>query len=180
MTARSGYPPRAMTTVRRVSAIARLDDPRETLARAQADAESGDESWGRWVAEYGQGEAIVVWLEVEVELAGIEAEVLTTANHGVFVETALHPPKVEQQIAEIATKDFESLARKLNDRGHEIECHDLAQMYVHVELADDVRCALADRAAQRRADQPGGPRADARLADHDSVQTRRLTSHDDA
>jgi len=152
-----------MATVQRLSAIARLDDPTDTLARARADADAGDESWEQWVAEYRRGEAIIVRLEVVVEVGGDDPQVVTISNRGVFVEKA-HPPKVEQQIAELAGKDFTTLARKLTDGGHEIGRQDLAQMYVHVELGEDVRRALADDGAAQRERRAGRPRSDARLA----------------
>lgn len=130
-----------MIIVERLSALARLDEPSEALARAQAEARVGDESWQQWLAEYERGEALILRVEVTLQLC--EGEPLCLTSAGVWVEKAIHPPKVEEQISELIAKDFRALVRELTGRGHELDCWELGDMYVHVELAEDVRRALA-------------------------------------
>jgi hypothetical protein len=54
-----------------------LDDPAETLAQMMQAAASGDESWERWLDEYQRGEALIVRLELalEIETIGVSATV---------------------------------------------------------------------------------------------------------
>ncbi|HEY7152048.1 MAG TPA: hypothetical protein VH391_10235, partial [Solirubrobacterales bacterium] len=49
-----------------------------------------------------------------------------------------HPPKVEQQVAELAPKDFESVAGELQERGWALSVRDLQEMFIAVKLGDDV------------------------------------------
>jgi hypothetical protein len=127
----------------RLKARVMLDDPGPTLAEAQAAATAGDESWERWVHEYRRGEALIVRLELSLEFSARERHVLGVANPGVFIEKHPDPPRVEQQIAEVVSKDFPLIARDLNARGHQVEEAELSEMYVHVELEEDVRRELA-------------------------------------
>lgn len=137
-----------MAIVQRLQARVVLDDPAPTLARAMEHADRGDESWARWVSEYWEGKAIIVRLEVSLELSDGEADLIEQANDGVFLETDPQPPKVEQQVAEVVSKDYSALARELDARGHPLARDELHTMYVHVELGDDVRRSLANPAVQ--------------------------------
>lgn len=131
-----------MITVERLSALARLDEPGDALARARAEANAGDDSWQQWLTEYERGEALIVRVQVTLELC--EGEPLRLTNTGVWIEKALHPPKVEQQIFELIAKDFQELAAQIGERGHSVDRWELGEMYVHVELAEDLRRALGD------------------------------------
>ena len=132
-----------MVSVQRLSARAVLDDSPAALGHAKTLAAAGDESWEQWVAEYHRGDALIVRLELTVELAGAgDSEVLSVAKDGFFVENHLHAPQLEQQIAELASGDLAGLAEELAQRGHRIDVHELVQMYIHVELDPELRSRL--------------------------------------
>jgi hypothetical protein len=128
-----------MVWVRRLSARAVLDEAPSALAHAEAQAAAGDESWQQWVAEYRRGDALILRLELTLELGDDAGEVVTAATDGLFVENNGHMPRVEQQIAELASDDLTALAAELAQRGHELDLQALGAMYVHVELGQDVR-----------------------------------------
>lgn len=156
-----------MARVERLVARVTLDDPAPTVERAEARAQDGDESWERWVAEYRRGEAIIVRLAVSLQVSdGADELTVEAANLGVFLEADPHPPRVEQQVAELISKDFPALTRELALRGHRLAPDALHDMYVHVELGEDVRASLTTAAASH--DQPEG---DARLSRHENRPT---------
>lgn len=132
-----------MLSVRRLSVQARLDDSTNALTEAQAQAAAGDESWEQWVIEYQRGDALIVSLELAIELANAEPRVIRGSCGGLFVENSLHAPKVEQQIAEVASDGFVQLIAELSARGHDIAAYELDGMYVHVELGPELRRQLA-------------------------------------
>jgi hypothetical protein len=121
-----------------------LDESPAMLARAEAQAAAGDESWEQWVAEYRRGDALIVRLELTVEVSG---ETLTASRDGFFVENHVHAPKLEQQIAELASSDLDALAAELSQRGHDLNLPGLGMMYVHVELDPELRRRVEERAA---------------------------------
>ncbi len=131
--------------VQRLAAHARLDDSPQALAHAKAEAAAGDESWQRWVEEHQRGEALILRLELILEIADGEREVLRASSAGFFVESDVHAPKVERQIAELASGEFVVLARELAARGHNVDVYELSEMYVHVELDEQVRDELGGR-----------------------------------
>lgn len=136
-----------MVRVQRLFARAVLDDSPAALSHARALAEAGDESWEQWVEEYQRGDALIVRLELRIEFAGGTEEVLTTARNGLFVENHIHVPKLEQQIAELASGDLATLAEGLTQRGYAVDMQELGTMYVHVELDPELRRRLRDSAA---------------------------------
>jgi len=131
--------------VQRLSVRASLDDSPAALANAEAHAAAGDESWEQWVTEYRRGEALIVRLELTVEIDGEGGEVLTASTSGFFVENNAHAPRLEQQIAELAADDLTALASQFAQRGHDLDLHALGSMYVHVELAPEVLARVHDR-----------------------------------
>ena len=131
--------------MQRLSVRASLDDSPAALANAEAHAAAGDESWEQWVEEYRRGEALIVRLELTVEIDGAGGDILTASTSGYFVENDAHAPKLEQQIAELAADDLGELATQLVERGHDLDLHALASMYVHVELAPEVLERVHDR-----------------------------------
>jgi hypothetical protein len=133
--------------VQRLSARAVLDDSPAALASAKSWAEEGDESWEQWVAEYHRGDALILRLELTLEVADDGGEVITASKDGFFVENHAHAPRVEQQIAELAAGDLAALADELAQRGHQVDLNELGSMYVHVELDPEVRRRVRDRAA---------------------------------
>lgn len=132
----------AVVSVQRLSARAVLDDSPAALTHAKALAAAGDESWQQWVAEYHRGDALIVRLELSLEIAGGADDVLTASSNGFFVENHPHAPKLEQQIAELASGDLAALAGELARRGHAVDAHELGTMYVHVELDPEIRRRL--------------------------------------
>ena len=139
--------PHGVVSVQRLSARAVLDDSPSALARAEAHAASGDESWEQWVDEYQRGEALILRLELALELEDSTGDVITASKDGFFVENHAHAPKLEQQIAELAFGEVSSLAAELRRRGHDLDLHDLDGMYVHVELDPEVRGRVRARGA---------------------------------
>jgi hypothetical protein len=137
-----------MIAVQRLSARARLDESPVALSHAKARAESGDESWEQWLAEYRRGDALILHLDLTLELAGDGYEVVQTSRDGFFVENHVHAPKVEQQIAEVASGDFAALAGRLAHVGRDLDAHGIGAMYVHVELDPDIHRRL--RGGRRR------------------------------
>jgi hypothetical protein len=129
-------------SVQRLSARALLDDSPEALAHARAQAAAGDESWQQWVGEYQRGEALILRLELTLSYSDGEARELRSSSGGLFVETAVHPAKLEQQIAELASGDFVELAEQLVALGHQIDAYELGNMYVRVELDEDLLRSL--------------------------------------
>jgi len=98
------------------------------------------------VAEYQRGDALILRLELTLELG--DGELLSMSKDGFFVENHSHAPRVEQQVAELAVSDLTSLATELRHRGHDLEPRELGGMYVHVEL---------DPAVRRRVQTHGAP-----------------------
>jgi hypothetical protein len=133
--------------IERLEVRASLDDPRPALDHARAKAAAGDGSWAQWVAEHTHGEALSVRLDVKIVAMGHAREVIETSTRGVFVETDVHPPRLEQQIAELAREDVPAITARLAERGHDV---DLAQMYLHVELDPQLRSAVSSDGAVRR------------------------------
>ena len=137
----------AVVSVQRLSVRALLDESPAILAHAEALAAAGDESWEQWVAEYQRGDALIVRMELTLEITDTTGEVLTASRDGFFVENHVHAPKVEQQIAELASEDLAALAAEFAQRGHDLDLKELGAMYVHVELAPELRRRVQDRAA---------------------------------
>lgn len=123
--------------MQRLWARASLDDGQAALAHAEAEAAAGDESWQQWVAEYRRGDALILDLELRVELTG--GETVDASLIGVFVENHADAPRVERQIAELASDVFAALGNRLAEREHDIDARQLGEMYVHVELDSGVR-----------------------------------------
>jgi hypothetical protein len=137
----------SVVSVQRLSVRALLDESPAILSQAEALAAAGDESWEQWVAEYQRGDALIVRMELTLEVSDGAGEVLTASRDGFFVENHVHAPKVEQQIAELASGDLAALAAEFAERGHALDLHELGTMYVHVELAPELRRRVQDRAA---------------------------------
>ena len=158
--------------VERLRVRVTLDDPAPAVTQARDEAGRGDESWQRWVAEYECGEAVIVALEVALEVFDGRPAVIDVASRGVFIETNADLPKVEQQVAELVSKDFPLLARELAVRGHRVDPRELDEMYVHVELDHDLRGALR-ALANRAASPPATRRNGEALADRAAQCLRR-------
>src|SRR5947209_1900402 len=114
-----------MKTVERLVARARLDDPTRALRDAHAEVESGFEDWEQWLDEYDRGEALILRFEVWAELGGEARDPVHVHNRGVWVESTPHPPKLEQQVAELVSKDYALISDELRRRGCVLDVHDL-------------------------------------------------------
>lgn len=133
-------------TIQRLHARVSLDDPAPALARAEAEAERGDDDWREWLEDYGRGDALVVRLELWAEFETDRPHRLRVEDRGIWVETQSDPPKLEAQIAELVASDFDLVCSQLRAHGFHCAPTDLAGMYVHVELLADLRRTLRDHA----------------------------------
>ena len=68
---------------------------------------------------------------------------ISASKAGFFIENHVHAPRVEKQIAELASDDFATLGAELVRRGHEVDEYELGELYVHVELDKDLRLRLS-------------------------------------
>jgi hypothetical protein len=133
---------RLMSRVERIDVRAGLDDPVPALARATLEAAAGDQSWADRATQFELGEALIVRVDVSVLAVGSGRDEIETTIRGVFVENDAHPPKLEQQIAEVARTKLPLVAERLRDLGHSVGVVELDEMYVHVELERQLRDAL--------------------------------------
>jgi hypothetical protein len=138
-------------SVQRLSASARLDESAPALAQARAEAAAGDESWAQSVAEYQRRAALILRLGLAIAYMDGEPGEIRSSIGGLFVECDVHPPKVEQQIAELVSGVLIELAGTLSGRGRQIDAYELGEMFVHVSLEQDVRRKLAAGWRRRRA-----------------------------
>jgi hypothetical protein len=142
--------------IERITAHAALDDADEQLGKAEAAAEHGDPDWAHWVDQYRAGHALIVALDVTVEYFTDTGErnYVHAHNDSVWVERHVDPPMVQEQIRQVASKDFSVLASALRERGLSIEETDLDEMYVEVCLDRSVRDDLAAPGALERGERP--------------------------
>jgi rhodanese-related sulfurtransferase len=126
-------------TIVRLAVLAIFDDSEEVLDRARRDAGAGDPSWQEWIAEHERGRALILRLRTTAEFArGHVQGRVEILNRDVWVENDQHPPRIEEQVREVAYKDVEPLRAALAERGVEVTAEDLGLMMMHVELADSV------------------------------------------
>ena len=109
-----------MLSVQRLSAYAWMDESAAALAQAKAQADEGDESWEQWVAEYQRGEALILRLDLTIQVNDGADHVISSSREGFFVENHADAPRVERQVAELAAGDFAALSADLARRGHEV------------------------------------------------------------
>ena len=145
-----------MMRVERITACARLSDPAELMSYAREAADAGDESWEQWVQEFERGDALVVALDLSIELANGATDELHASTRAFFIDCAVPTPHVERQIAEVAYEELVILVRdQLSAHGHQPDLLDGAPMYVHVALDREVRESLSNTA--QRASSPPPP-----------------------
>jgi hypothetical protein len=130
--------------IRSVSARAWLAEPGEEVERVRDLADRGDPDWRQWLDEYDRGEAALVDIGVSVafEPADGSLDTVTVENHGVWIELVADPAVLEAVLAEISTKDFDELAKRICDLGHPTTVRELERMQVSVEIAEDVLASL--------------------------------------
>lgn len=146
--------------VLRLSARATLDDPELVLRNAETAGAGGNESWARWAEGYRRGEALLLRLRVTLvlELPDGCADAVECVNRAVWVEATGDVPLVEEQVRDVAGKDFAALAAAARGRGVGVTSRDLDHMYVHVSLAEQVEWRLQDAGHRRDASaRAGGP-----------------------
>ena len=134
MSSRESTEPRGR--IRRLSVRASPDSAsRSVIADAQQRAQAGDPAWRDWLVRVDRGEAAVVQLvtSADVDICGVPERIEVT-NHGVWIERDAHPPKIEEQIREIAYKDVGPLHDALLVRGVDVPVREMEDMFFHVEL----------------------------------------------
>jgi hypothetical protein len=142
--------------IERVDASAWRQDPTEEVRRVREELRDGDESWARWLAELERGEAVVASMRVAVHLRLPDGTLRTVEaeNHDLWLEVETHAPSLEAQVQDLSSKDAAVLADRLCELGAAITADDLSRMYVHVELAEDLRGLLRPPAGAAEMDLP--------------------------
>jgi hypothetical protein len=142
--------------VERLEARAWVRDPGEELERIRDQLSSGDDSWARWLQELENGTAVVAAMRVTVHVRPSDGTPRTAQaeNHHLWLEVGTHPALLEAQIEEVAGKDYAALAERLREFGERVTADDLADMYVHVELGDDLLAAARSATEEERARRP--------------------------
>lgn len=130
--------------IRNVVARASLADPGTEVERAREAARAGDQDWALWVKELDRGEATLIDMRVTVtfELADGDVREVAAEDHQVWVHRAQHPPVLAGMVAELASKDYDLLVERSRELGVLLSVNQLGEMYVTVELADDLLGAL--------------------------------------
>ena len=130
--------------VRRITAVAELDDRPEAVSatRERAAAGDGDNAW--LLEQWDAGRLLLTEVVVSVAAADDDGHDVTVcrAIAGVWLERD-EPPRVEEQVADVAPGELSELARELCDRGLDVDASALQASYLHVELGDRLRAALA-------------------------------------
>ncbi len=129
--------------VRRVDALAELDDLPGSAAATRARAAAGDEDCAWIVHAWQEGRLLLARITVTVcadGAAGEPVEARRVADE-IWLERDA-PPAVEAQVAEIAPGELPDLARELRDRGARVQEDDIVGSYLHVELGERLRSAL--------------------------------------
>jgi hypothetical protein len=130
--------------VDRILAIAELDERPDAAAGTRARAAGGDHDES-WILEQWQaGELLLVRVAVvatgrDEESRQVEAR---RVLDGVWLERDL-TPAVEEQVADIAPSALGAVAIDLRRRGVAIDGDELERCYMHVELGERLRQALA-------------------------------------
>lgn len=130
--------------VKSVVARARLAEPGSELAQARERAHAGDADWQEWVDEFTRGKATLIDMRVVVTVEGDNhvEETVAAEDHQVWMHLSQHPPHVAALVAELSVKDLALLSSRLRARGYDVSLAELDDMYVTVELSDDLLDAL--------------------------------------
>lgn len=145
--------------VRRIVARACLAEPGTEVDQARRRANEGDPDWRRWIEEFDRDEATLVDLRVtaEIERGDGSSHAIGVENHQIWMHLAHQPPIMAGLVAELSNKDFNEIAARIHELGEAIDPAELHEMYVTVELADDLLAAM--RPAATRARSGAGHRA---------------------
>jgi hypothetical protein len=130
--------------VSRITAVAELDDrpTAATATRERAAAGDGDNAW--LLEEWDAGRLLLAEVVVSVAAADDDGHdvIVRRSIDGVWLELD-EPPRVEEQIAGVAPTELAHLAVELRKAGVEVDETELQASYLHVELGDRLRAALA-------------------------------------
>ena len=123
--------------IRRLTVHASEDPQTLPVEEAWNEASAGDGNWREMLIQLQRGDAAIVELRTlaDVEVDGVP-ERIEIVNHGVWVERDLHPPKIEEQVRELAYKDVAPLHKALLERGVDLPEDELSEMFFHVEVDD--------------------------------------------
>lgn len=131
--------------IEHITVRAELSDAREELERATRWVRDGERDWQAWIDDWHAGIALVLRLRVSVDVVlddGGDAR-FECVNRSVWVEKHVDPPRIQEQVREIAGKDFDTLAGQMRDAGVDVAPSDLEDMYVDVRLDASLRDALS-------------------------------------
>lgn len=135
--------------VRRLLAHACLCDFGGELHPTEEFARTGDAEAPGWAERLDRGETALVDMRVAAELDAGDGstESVQAEIRRIWIHRLQDPPQLEALIAELAGRDFDDLAARIADRGEPLSRRDLDEMYVTVELADDLLRSLRARRA---------------------------------
>ena len=146
--------------IKSVTARACLAEPGSEVGEARARAEAGDDDWQEWIDQFDRGEAALIDIRatVSLELDDGTVEAVNADDYQVWMHLSQHPPVVARLVAEMSSKDLGLLTARIRDLGQHIGPLELDDMYVTVELADDLLEALRPEAVSRAGRSPAGAR----------------------
>lgn len=135
--------------IRRLTAHARLGTAGTEVELARERALGGDPDWQLWVQELDNGDATLMDMRVSVSVRLDDAtdETIAVENHDIWMHLGQHPLVAAALVAEISGKDIDVLTNRLRARGLEITANELSEMYVSVELDEDLWAAFRPEAA---------------------------------
>ena len=143
--------------VLRLVVTAELDESGDMLEDARARAEDGDQDFDWLVRRWEEGALLLAKFIARAYAVREDGRVVcvVVVNRGVWLEREMLP-LVERQVSEIAPKDVPELSRRLGEEGVQVGRDELDEMFIHVELDERLRAALAGRNADLHADPDPG------------------------
>lgn len=128
----------------RISAIAELDERPTAADATRVRAQAGDRDNAWLLDEWRAGRLLLAEVVVTVSAEDDEGHDVTVrrAIADVWLEPD-EPPRVEEQVADIAPAELEALAGELRAFGLTVDDDDLQSSYLHVELGERLRGALS-------------------------------------
>jgi hypothetical protein len=128
--------------VLRVTAVAELDTRPSAAGgnRSRADAGDAEEAW---LLEQWQQRKVLLDLSAVARDADGGDVSAQRVIEGVWLERDA-PPAVEAQVADVAPAELAPLAAELRSRGAIVADEDLEAGFLHVELGEGLKRALAE------------------------------------
>jgi hypothetical protein len=131
--------------VLRVTALAELDTRPSAAGgnRSRADAGDPEEAW--LLDQWQRRKVLLAKVDVSVVARDARGADVTAQRviEGVWLERD-NLPAVEAQVAEVAPAELPPLAEELRRRGAVVADEELEAGFLHVELGDGLRRALAE------------------------------------